>query len=200
MGADCTGSSIRTETERLQRAHHGTSTFPRTLLDRSAVLFFDRTARAPFDRAHGKSVPMIHAEDRVTARGSAHETFRYVADLTHLPEWDPGIARVKRIDSGPLARGARFEVVARFGGREVPMTYELVEYDEASLVAELRGVASRVRAVDRIRVTPKGSGAEVHWVADLELEGVLRLTTPVMRRLFARTARKAMNGLRAHLG
>jgi carbon monoxide dehydrogenase subunit G len=143
---------------------------------------------------------MIHAEDRVAVRGSANETFRDRADFTHLPEWDPGIARVKRLDSGPLARGARFEVVARFGGREVPMTYELAVYDETSLVAELRGVASRVRAVDRIRVTPKGSGAEVHWAADLELEGVLRLTTPVMRRLFARTARKAMSGLRARLG
>ncbi len=143
---------------------------------------------------------MIHAEDRVAVRGSAHDTFLYLADFTHLPEWDPGIARVTRLDAGPLARGARFEVVARFGGRDVPMTYELVHYDETALRAELRGVARGVRAVDRITVTSKGAGAEVHWDADLELEGVLRLTTPVMRRLFARTARKAMDGLRAHLG
>ena len=143
---------------------------------------------------------MIHAEDRVTVRGTARDTFLYLADFAHLPEWDPGISRVKRLDAGPLARGARFEVVARFGGREVPMTYELAVYDETSLTAELRGVASGVRAVDRIHVAPRGSGAEVHWVADLELEGVLRLTAPVMRRIFARTARKAMNGLRARLG
>ena len=80
------------------------------------------------------------------------------------------------------------------------MTYELVEYDETALKAEFRGVSSGVRAVDRISVSPKGPGAEVHSSADLELEGLLRLTTPVMRRLIARTARKAMDGLRARLG
>lgn len=78
---------------------------------------------------------MIHAEDRVTVRGSARDTFLYLADFTHLPEWDPGIARVTRLDAGPLARGARFDVVARFGGREVPMTYELVQYDETVRVS-----------------------------------------------------------------
>jgi carbon monoxide dehydrogenase subunit G len=143
---------------------------------------------------------MIHAEDRVLVRRSPREALAYLADFTHLPEWDPGIVRVTRRGSGPLAVGARFDVVARFGGREVPMTYELIRYDETELRAELRGAASGVRAVDRIHVSPSGSGAEVHWDADLVLEGARRLATPVMRLLFARAARRAMDGLRAHLG
>lgn len=143
---------------------------------------------------------MIQVEDRVPVRLGADEAFAYLADFTHLPEWDPGIARVRRLDGGPLKIGARFEVVARFLGRDVPMTYELVRHDPATRQAVLEGRGDGVRAVDRITLTPKGAGAEVHWQADFELLGAGRLFEPVSRPLFHRLARKAMDGLRRKLG
>ena len=143
---------------------------------------------------------MIQVEERVSITKSADEAFLYLADFANLPEWDPGIARVTRRDLGALAIGSQFDVVARFMGREVPMVYELVRYEVASRVAELVGTAPGLRATDRIRVTPRGTGAEVHWQADFELSGVNRLLSPVMRPLFARLARKSMDGLVRRLG
>jgi hypothetical protein len=143
---------------------------------------------------------MIRVEDHVPIRGSARDGFLYLADFTNLPAWDPGISRVSRVDSGPLRVGSRFEVVARFLGRDVPMGYEVVVYDEAAQRAELLGTSPGLRATDRITVSPRGAGAEVHWQADFELLGARRLVEPLMRPLFARLARKAMGGLAARLG
>lgn len=143
---------------------------------------------------------MIQVEDRIPVRLGPDEALAYLADFTHLPEWDPGIARVRRLDDGPLTVGARFEVVARFLGREVPMTYELVQLDPEGRRAELAGRGDGVRAVDRITLTPKGAVAEVHWQADFVLLGAGRLFEPFSRPLFQRLARKAMDGLRRKLG
>ena len=143
---------------------------------------------------------MIHVEDRVPVRLHADEAFAYLADFTRLPEWDPGIVRARRLDTGPLALGARFEVVARFLGREVPMTYELVVFEPEARRAELEGRAEGVRARDRIALTPRGTGAEVHWRADFELLGASRFVEPLSRPLFHRLARAAMDGLREKLG
>lgn len=143
---------------------------------------------------------MIHVEDRVQIRSGPAEALLYLADFGRIAEWDPGILRAQRLDAGPLAVGARFDVVARFLGREVPMTYELMRFDLDAGRAELVGRAAGVRAVDRIAVTPRGDGSEVHWQADFELSGAGRLLAPLSRPVFLRLARRAMDGLRRKLG
>jgi hypothetical protein len=158
----------------------------------------------------------MKVEDRVLVRRSADEAFLYLADFARLPEWDPGIVRSRRVDggatvsvpeapaTGPLVTGARFEVVARFFGRDVPMAYELVRFDSVTREAELVGTAPGIRATDWISVRPVGepgeARAEVHWRAEFLLSGTSRLFGPLMRPLFSRLARKAMDGLRAKLG
>lgn len=143
---------------------------------------------------------MIQVEDRVQLRDSAEQAFAYLADFTHLPAWDPGIVRVTRRDAGPLRVGSTFDVVARFAGQDVPMRYEMTEFDSQHRKATLVGTASGVRATDFIHVTARGDASEVHWRAEFQMLGARRLFSPFMRPLFQRLASKAMRGLRSHLG
>lgn len=143
---------------------------------------------------------MMRVEDRVQLRKDADEAFAYLADFTNLPKWDPGIARVVRRDAGPLRVGASFDVVARFAGQEVPMRYEMTEYDVTLRKATLVGTANGTRATDFIHVMPRGVHSEVHWQAEFQMLGARRLLSPFLRPLFHRLAAKAMGGLRAHLG
>lgn len=143
---------------------------------------------------------MIQLEERVSVKRTADEAFLYLADFANLAGWDPGIVRASRVDAGPLAEGAHFAVVARFLGRDVPMSYELARYDVQARHAVLVGTAPGIRATDRITVTPRPDGAEVHWQADFELSGANRFFGPLMRPLFRRLARVSMDGLRARLG
>jgi len=143
---------------------------------------------------------MIQVQDRVQLRLSPSEAFAFLSDFTHLPEWDPGIARAARGEAGPLKVGATFNVVARFAWREVPMVYTVEAFDTEQRKATLAGRADGIVATDFIHVYERGEGSEVHWRAEFQFLGLRRLLEPFSRPLFNRLAKKAMTGLRRHLG
>ena len=62
------------------------------------------------------------------------EVAAYVSDPTHAPEWYANIASVDWQTRPPVAVGSRMDFVARFLGRTLAYTYEVVEYDPDRLV------------------------------------------------------------------
>jgi len=145
---------------------------------------------------------------------SPEAAFAELADFSSAQRWDPGVVSAVRIDDGevddgeidegPLRVGSRFHLVARFGGRDVPLDYEIVELEPPRKVtfrAENRTVVSR----DTITFEPRGgtgstvTGSTVTYDADLRLKGLLRLADPVFALMFRRIGDRARDGLRAAL-
>src|SRR3954453_18524423 len=115
----------------------------------------------------------------IRSNRSQGDAFAYMADFTHAGEWDPSVSQAVR--SGDTS----FDLVARFGGRDVPLRYEVVELDAPRLVvleARRPGFVSR----DTITVAPAGTGSVVHYDASLVFAGLGRLLDPVMQRIFNR--------------
>lgn len=118
--------------------------------------------------------------------------YAYMADFSNALEWDPSVTEAKR--SGESA----FDLVAKFGGRGVPLHYETVASDPPrSLVLEARKPSFTSR--DTITVAPAPGGSTVHYDARLEFTGVGRVLDPLMQLLFNRTGAKAAAGMRAAL-
>ena len=83
------------------------------------------------------------------------EAFAYMADFANARVWDPSVSEARRVGDAPIGIGSAFDLVARFGGRDVPLRYEIVEYDSPRrVVLEARrpGFVSR----DTITVEPAG--------------------------------------------
>lgn len=135
----------------------------------------------------------------VTVAQPLDEAFAFIADLSHLPEWDPGIVRAERLDSGSLGTGSEFEVAAGFFGREVGLRYEIVTFDAPSRVV-YEGRGSMVKAVDDIELRAVDGGTEVDYTADLTLTGPLRLAQPLFSPIARRLGARAMEGLQERLG
>ena len=57
------------------------------------------------------------------------EAFAYMADFANARLWDPSVSEARRVGEAPIGIGSAFDLVARFGGRDVPLRYEIVEYD-----------------------------------------------------------------------
>ena len=126
------------------------------------------------------------------------DAFAYMADFSNAHFWDPSVSQAARVSDGPIGLGSAFAVVARFAGKDVPLTYTIVAYEPpAKVVLEARsGFASR----DTITVEEApGGGSLVHYDALLAFNGLARLADPLMQLVFNRVGAKAKAGLETAL-
>jgi hypothetical protein len=126
------------------------------------------------------------------------EAFAYMADFANARVWDPSVSRAQREGDGPVGLGSSFDLVARFAGRDVPLTYTIVEFEPPTRVVleARRGFVSR----DTITVEgAAGGGSTVHYDALLSFTGIGRLFDPLMQRVFDRVGARAAAGIAAAL-
>jgi hypothetical protein len=126
------------------------------------------------------------------------EAFAYMADFANARVWDPSVSEARRVGDAPVGLGSMFDLVARFGGRDVPLRYAIVEYDaprRVVLEAERPGFVSR----DTISVEPAASGSVVSYDATLAFTGLGRLFDSIMQRIFNRVGERATVGMREAL-
>ena len=124
--------------------------------------------------------------------------FAYMADFANARLWDPSVSEARPVDEAPLGLGSAFDLVARFAGRDVPLRYEIVEYDPPRRVV-LEARRPRFVSRDTITVEPVGNGSVVHYDATLAFDGLGRLLDPVMQRVFDRVGSRAILGLQTAL-
>lgn len=141
---------------------------------------------------------MTRIHEWIETRLAREAAFDYVADFSHQHEWDPGTVAARRIDGGPVGRGARFALQVRVGPRTAPMEYRITEWDPPNRVV-LVGEGSGVRSVDDIRFTESGAGTAVDYLADIELQGPLGLLQPLMGGPIRRLGQRAAAGMRREL-
>jgi len=122
--------------------------------------------------------------------------FALIADFSRLPEWDPGAREARRLDSGPLRAGSRFEVQYGFLGRRLPLRYEIWSFEPPRRVV-LRGGSDAVRSTDEIHFAPREGGTRVTYEARLEPTGLGALADPLLQLAFPWIGRAAVRGLRA---
>jgi Polyketide cyclase / dehydrase and lipid transport len=126
------------------------------------------------------------------------DAFAYMADFTNAARWDPSVSRAERVGDGPIGAGSEFDLVARFGGKDVPLRYRAVEHVPPSRVVletHRPGFTSR----DTITIAQAAGGSTVHYDAVLEFSGFRRLLDPLLNLLFARVGARAGAGLRTEL-
>jgi len=126
------------------------------------------------------------------------EAFAYMADFANARRWDPSVSEARRVGEAPLGVGSAFDLVARFGGRDVPLRYEVVDYDAPRRVA-LEARRPGFVSGDTITVEPAENGSIVRYDATLAFGGLGRLLDPVMQRVFDRVGARATLGLHTEL-
>ena len=126
------------------------------------------------------------------------ESFAFIADFANAPEWDPGTATSERVDSGPVGAGARYRLGVRMRGKVVPMEYRIETFEPNRQVV-LRGEGSGVTARDEITFHPRGGGSRIEYVAEIHLQGPMRLLEPLLGGIFAKIGRDARDGMQRAL-
>ena len=126
---------------------------------------------------------------------SQEEAFDYLARFSSAAEWDPGVASAKDVTPDPGGLGSRFDLVAVFLGRKVPLTYEIVEYSRPDKVALLAETGT-ARSLDTITFRAAPDGATfVKYDAVLDFKGAAKLLSPLLAVVFNRIGDAAAAGL-----
>jgi hypothetical protein len=103
----------------------------------------------------------------------------YLRDFGNTEEWDPATQHTTRLDSGPIAAGASWHNQSRILGVTTELTYTLTAVESDKLV--FLGRNEGATTIDTITVRPVVGGSEVTYHVDLEMHGLAKLMTPVMK-------------------
>ena len=141
---------------------------------------------------------MAYYRALLDVRRPVDEVFAYLADFSNTEEWDPGVVSAKKRGDGPVTTGTQFEVVSRFLGQELPLDYQIVQYDPPSRVV-LEAENENLRSVDTITFEKTARGTRLTYDANLTLKGIRYLGDFALHLAFQWIGRRGLDGLRAAL-
>jgi len=136
---------------------------------------------------------MIRIEETVITPKPLGDVFTYVADFSTTAEWDPGIHSAVR-SSGDGGVGTRYDLVASFMGRTVPVTYEVLEVAEDERFV-IKGENASFVGLDTITFHDRDGATEIVYVAEFTMKGFLRFVEPLLKPVFNSLGKKAVGGL-----
>jgi carbon monoxide dehydrogenase subunit G len=140
---------------------------------------------------------MIVVERTFTVSAAPGPVLAYLKDFGNAVHWDPAAQAITRADAGPLAPGANWHHVRKIMGVTAELTYTLIEATADRLV--LHGRSEGATSLDTVTVRPVPEGTEVHYRVELEMHGLAKLATPVIKVEFEKLGTESAAGLRQAL-
>ena len=125
--------------------------------------------------------------------------FDYLTDPSKLMEWQTAKTSVETLTDGPPRRGTRVrERTKPPGGKEFEQVVEFTAFDRPRRV-QTHIVEGPYPVDGTWSFEPDGAGTRVHFVADGQLKGAMRLLGPLAARMIARQFRGYHEHLRRNL-
>ncbi|MGA7227300.1 MAG: SRPBCC family protein [Acidimicrobiia bacterium] len=122
------------------------------------------------------------------------EVYEYTADFSNIENWDPGVVSSRRLDSGPIRVGTKYELQVKFGGSVVPMTYEINRLEPGERVV-LIGKGDKLDAIDEISFSEAGDLTVIDYVADITFHNFFKYLVPLIAPAMRKVGERALDGL-----
>ena len=129
---------------------------------------------------------MIKVETSVVIARPPNEVFAYISNFENNPQWQSGMQEAKFTSEGPLDVGSTYTQVAKFLGRRIESTFEVIEYQPNRMVKASSTSGSFPITFTRI-VEPVGSGTKVTAVVEGDASGFFKLAEPLLARMVQRS-------------
>ena len=115
----------------------------------------------------------------LTVTAPATAVLEYLKDFGNTERWDPATRRTTRHDTGPIGIGSSWHNETKVLGVRSELTYTLsaAERDRLVFVGRSEGASS----TGIVTVRPLPGGTQVTYRLELEVHGLAKLATPVLR-------------------
>jgi carbon monoxide dehydrogenase subunit G len=128
----------------------------------------------------------VRVEETFTVGRPPEVVFDYVTDVSNLADWQTVHTTTEQLTEGPPQLGSRFrERLKPPLSRECEQVTEFTEFVRPRRL-HVHIVEGPFPVDGSWSFEPDGSGTRVHFVADGQLRGVMRLLEPVVSRVMAR--------------
>lgn len=129
---------------------------------------------------------MIRVETSVHVNRPAEEVFGFIANFENNPRWQSGQVEARFTSDGPLRVGSTYDQVAKFLGRRIISTFEVVEYEPGRMIKASSTAGSFPITFTRM-VEAAGDGAHVSAVIEGDASGFFKLAEPLLARMVQRS-------------
>lgn len=127
------------------------------------------------------------------------ELFAFVADAENNPAWQQGMQSCTWLTGPPIAVGSVYEQHARFMGRDIRSTFEVVELAEGRRIRIVTTTSTMPLDVTREVSPVDGGGSRVTATIRGGPEGMVALLDPLTERIVRRSVRADYRRLAALL-
>ena len=129
---------------------------------------------------------MIKVETTVQIEGLSDEVFAFISDFENNPKWQSGQLEAKFTSEGPLRVGSTYNQVAKFLGRWIVSTFEVLEYEPNRKVKASSTSRSFPITFTRM-VEPHDGEAEVTANIEGDASGFFKLAEPLLALMVQRS-------------
>ena len=141
---------------------------------------------------------MISLHETIDVERPELEAFDYIADFRTTTQWDSTADSARKITSGPLGVGTRFEVVCRHPLGRITLHYTITRYEPGQMLC-LHGSSRFFDIDDEIRFTAIGSGTRVDYRAGFTFRQPLKYISGKFRAGLERMGQASVQGLKRAL-
>ena len=126
------------------------------------------------------------------------EVFAYLQNMDHRANYVPNLQSVELLTDGPLRLGSRFIETISVAGRTVPMTYEVVGFEENAWTQVETSDGPFPISAD-LRLRPDGQKTHLAVVLDATLKGIFRLGAPMVKKAVEQQAATMLKNIKHQL-
>jgi uncharacterized membrane protein len=127
---------------------------------------------------------MIRVTEVVKINRPSKIVFDFIANFENNPRWQSGMVEAHFTSEGSLKIGSTYSQLAKFLGRSVESTFEVVELDPGKMVKASSTSGSFPITFTRI-VRPIEDGSEVTAIVEGDASGFYKLAEPLLTRMVA---------------
>jgi hypothetical protein len=141
---------------------------------------------------------MAYHVNTMIVPNTIEDAFEFVGNLENAATWDPEVEEARKITSGPIGLGTRFELVARLSLWKMVLPYEVMIYEPPRRIMFM-GEARWFRYHDDITFDTTDQGTLITYSAYLHPKGFLQLGAPIAQVLFGWISERVTERIEAEL-
>lgn len=141
---------------------------------------------------------MIEVTVQIEIDHPSENTFAFISNFENNPKWQKGMQTCTFTTSGDFGVGSRYDQKAKFLGKEIISTFEVVEYEPGKRV-KATSIKSSFPITFTRTVADHNGKSNVRALIEGEPKGFFKIAKPLMKWMVNSSIQKDYKALKALL-